>query len=45
MGSVGGYSTRNYLDKCKRRKLKKQYWIKKGCSERKAESLLFRYGY
>jgi len=31
--------------KSQRRKAKKQYWINKGCSERKAESLLFRYGY
>lgn len=27
------------------RKMKKQYWINKGCSERKAEDLLYRYGY
>lgn len=27
------------------RKKKKEYWMQKGCSERKAEELLFRYGY
>ena len=31
--------------KTERRKAKKAYWINKGCSERKAEDLLFRYGY
>lgn len=39
------YSAKPYLEKCKKRKAKKDHWIKKGCSERKAETLLFRYGY
>ena len=39
------YSNKLYLEKCKKRKLKKAYWINKGCSERKAEVLLFRYGF
>ena len=34
-----------YINKVKARKAKKEYWIKKGCTEWKAEKLLFRYGY
>ncbi len=29
----------------KRRKAKKAYWMKKGCTEWKAGKLLYRYGY
>lgn len=31
--------------KVERRKAKKSYWMEKGCSERKADDLLYRYGY
>lgn len=33
------------MNKADRRKKKKAYWMDKGCSERKAEKLLYRYGY
>jgi hypothetical protein len=28
-----------------RREMKKKYWMNKGCSERKADELIYRYGY
>lgn len=31
--------------KAQRREAKKRYWMNKGCSERKAEELLYRYGF
>jgi len=45
MFSFGDNSIKAYQAKCKRRKAKKLYWMNKGCSEWKAESLLQRYGY
>ncbi len=38
-------SYKTWAEIADRRQAKKEYWMKKGCSERKAESLLFRYGY
>ena len=45
MGDIVNYSIELYLDECERRKKKLKYWINKGCTEWKAEKLLYRYGY
>lgn len=41
----GNYSIKEHLNTCKRKELKRQYWLNKGCSVWKAEELLERYGY
>lgn len=41
----GFTSLQSKMDKSKRRKEKLKYWINKGCSEIKAEELIYRYGY
>ena len=41
----GNYSIKNYLLICERKKRKLKYWLNKGCSEWKAEKLLYRYGW
>ena len=42
---IGPHDIKYVNTKYERRKAKKTYWINKGCSESKAESLLYRYGY
>ena len=41
----GNYSLESYQANCERKKKKLKYWMDKGCSKSKAETLLYRYGY
>ena len=45
MPTDGNYSISDCMSKSNQRKATIKYWMNKGCSEGKAETLFYRYGY